>query len=153
MRFAVVVSRLKPEVTLGLLKGALGHMEGNGLPIAREDIFEAPGAFEIPLLAQRLARSGRYGGIICLGCVVKGDTANFEYVSMGASMGIMQAQLETGVPISLGVLMTYNDEQANDRSRTDGEKAARNKGIEAAAACLETALALSRIEKSEAARA
>ncbi len=135
MRFAVVVSRFNEEITGGLLRGTRAYLAEKGLALAETDLIWAPGAFEIPLIAQKLARTGRYAGVICLGCVIKGDTAHFEFISLGATVGIMQAQLATGVPISFGVLTTYDDAQAEARSRDD----AHNKGREAAAACVEAA--------------
>ncbi len=100
-----------------------------------------PGAFEIPLIAQTLAECGRYDGVVCLGCVIKGDTAHFEFISLGAAAGLMQATLNTEVPVTFGILTTYTDEQARIRSRDD----AANKGREAAAACVETLDTLARI--------
>ncbi len=141
MRFAVVVSRFNEEVTGGLLRGTRAYLAEKNAPVREEDVIYAPGAFEIPLIAQRLARTGRYAGVICLGCVIKGDTAHFEFISLGATLGIQQASLATGVPISFGVLTTYTDEQATARSREDSH----NKGREAAAACLESAQVLARI--------
>lgn len=141
MRFAVIVSRFNQEVTGGLLKGTRAYLAEQGAHLNDEDLFWAPGAFEIPLLAQKLAKTSRYAGVICLGCVIKGDTAHFEFISLGATIGIQQASLNTGVPISFGVLTTYTDAQAEARSRDD----AHNKGREAAAACLESAQLLARI--------
>lgn len=135
MKFAIVVSRFNAEVTDGLLQGALEYLGEKGVTPAPQDVFKAPGAFETPLIAQTLVRTGRYAGVICLGCVIKGDTAHFEFISLGATVGIMQASLSTNTPISFGILTTYNDEQAEARS-TPG---AHNKGREAAAACFETA--------------
>ena len=103
----------------------------------------APGAFEIPLLAQALARTGRVDGIICLGCVTKHETAHFEFVSLGATMGLMQAMLATGVPMAFGILTTYTDEQAAARSAED----ANNKGIEAAAAVVSSLETLERFKR------
>ena len=143
-RLAVVVSQFNPEVTGGLLAGTRHELGERGIPLLDADVFSAPGAFEIPLLAQTLARSGRYAGVICLGCVIKGDTAHFEFISLGAAAGLMQATLATGVPITFGILTTYTDEQALVRSRDD----AANKGREAAAACAE---ALATLEKIKAA--
>jgi 6,7-dimethyl-8-ribityllumazine synthase len=143
-RLAVVVSQFNPEVTGGLLAGTRRELEERGVPLQDADVFSAPGAFEIPLLAQTLAKSGRYAGVICLGCVIKGDTAHFEFISLGAATGLMQATLATGVPITFGILTTYTDEQALVRSRDD----AANKGREAAAACIE---ALATLEKINAA--
>ena len=143
-RLAVVVSQFNPEVTGGLLDGTRHELGERGIPLLDADVFSAPGAFEIPLLAQTLAKSGRYAGVVCLGCVIKGDTAHFEFISLGAATGLMQATLATGVPITFGILTTYTDEQALVRSRDD----AANKGREAAAACVE---ALATLEKIKAA--
>lgn len=133
-RFAIVVSRFNEDVTLGLLDGARGFLRESGCEVANEDVFYAPGAFEIPLIAKRLAKTKRFDGVICLGCVIKGDTAHFEFISLGTAVGLMQATLKTEVPITFGILTTYTDEQAQLRSRPD----AHNKGIEAARACLES---------------
>jgi 6,7-dimethyl-8-ribityllumazine synthase len=140
-RFAVAISRFNPEVTGGLLAGALAEFAERGATVADADVFEAPGAFELPLIAQALARTGRYVGIACLGCVIKGDTAHFEFISAGAAWGLVSAGLATETPIAFGVLTTYTDEQAELRSRDD----AGNKGREAAAACVEAAATLAAI--------
>lgn len=139
---AIVLSRFNQEVTSGLLNGAVTYLAENG--IAAPQIYHAPGAFEIPLIAKTLAKSGRYDGVICLGCVIKGDTAHFEYISLGATMGLMTAALETGVPLTFGILTTYSDEQAIVRSRND----AHNKGREAAAACVEALETLTAIRQA-----
>ncbi|MGE0615833.1 MAG: 6,7-dimethyl-8-ribityllumazine synthase [Bacteriovoracia bacterium] len=141
MKFAIVISRFNEEVTRGLLAGAKAYLAEKGVELADSDVTWAPGAFEAPLLAQRLARTGRFDGVICLGCVIKGDTAHFEFISLGATIGIQQAMLTTGVPISFGILTTYTDEQAEKRAQPGAE----NKGREAAAACFETALTLKSI--------
>ena len=141
-RIAVIVSRFNEEITSGLLLGARAYLDERGVPLREDDVFLAPGAFEMPLLAQSLARSGRFGGIVCLGCVIKGDTAHFEYISLAASTGLMSATLSTGVPMAFGILTTYSDEQAQARSRDD----AHNKGREAVAACLESMNVLKAIE-------
>lgn len=141
MRFACVVSRFNPEVTDGLLAGAREALAEKGLGIHEEDLHYAPGAFELPLIAKKLAKTGHYEGVICLGCVIKGDTAHFEFISLGTAMGLQQASLETGVPIAFGVLTTYNDEQAQIRSKPGHE----NKGREAALAVLEAAHVLRKI--------
>jgi 6,7-dimethyl-8-ribityllumazine synthase len=142
-RLALVVSRFNEEVTGGLRRGAIEWLGEHGIPVRNEDVLPAPGAFELPLLAQALARTGRFDGVICLGCVIKGDTAHFEFISLGAATGLMQAGLSTGVPIAFGVLTTYTDEQAVARSRDD----IHNKGREAAAACVESIALLQQIEK------
>ncbi|MGZ3689010.1 MAG: 6,7-dimethyl-8-ribityllumazine synthase [Bdellovibrionota bacterium] len=142
-RFAVVVSKFNPEVTDGLLEGALSYLREQDVRVDPSDVFRASGAFEIPLIAQTLAKTHRYSGVIGLGCVIKGETAHFEFISLGATLGIQQASLATEVPISFGILTTYNDDQAERRSKPDAE----NKGREAAAACLETAQLLLAIRK------
>jgi 6,7-dimethyl-8-ribityllumazine synthase len=102
-----------------------------------EDII-APGAFELPLIAKVAAKTGRYSAVICLGCVIKGETAHFEYISESVAHGLMQASLETDVPISFGVLTTYTQEQAELRAQAGNE----NKGREAALAAYRSAKAL-----------
>lgn len=133
-RIALVVSRFNDDITGGLRRGALEWLGEHAITVAETDLIAAPGAFELPLIAQALARTGRYQGVICLGCVIKGDTAHFEFISLGAATGLMQASLATGVPIAFGILTTYTEEQAIARSRAD----VHNKGREAAAACVES---------------
>lgn len=144
-RIAIIVSRFNEEVTSGLLRGAIKLLESKNIKIREQDIFTAPGAFEIPLIAQTLAQSGSYSGVICLGCVIKGDTAHFEFISLGATVGLMQSMLNTETPITFGILTAYNEDQAKTRSRDDAE----NKGREAAAACLETITILERIAETQ----
>lgn len=139
-RLALIVSQFNPEVTHGLRDGALAYLAENGVSVAPEHVYSAPGAFEIPLIARRLAE-GEFDGVICLGCVIKGDTAHFEYISEAAAHGLMQAGLATGKPITFGILTTYTDEQAILRSRNDEH----NKGREAAAACLQALRTLATI--------
>ncbi len=140
-KFAVIVSRFNSEITEGLLAGALKTFEEKGLQKQEVDVFHAPGAFEMPLMAKKLAATQKYSGVVCLGAVIKGDTAHFEFISLGAATGIMQAMLDTGVPISFGILTTYTEEQALQRSKPGSE----NKGREAALACLETSGFLAQI--------
>jgi 6,7-dimethyl-8-ribityllumazine synthase len=141
MKFAVVISRYNTDITDGLLRGTLEFLREKGVEPAPEDIIDAPGAFEIPLLAQTLARTKKYAGVICLGCVIKGDTAHFEFISLGASIGILQASLATETPIAFGILTTYTDEQAEARA----QPGAHNKGREAANACYQSVQVLNRI--------
>src|SRR6185437_7502963 len=141
MNVAIVVSQFNEEITSGLLRGTAKYLSDQDIYVRETDIFKAPGAFEIPLIAQTLAKSGHYDGVICLGCVIKGDTAHFEFISLGATVGLMQASLKTKVPITFGILTTYDDEQAIKRSLPD----AHNKGREAAAACVESLEVLDRI--------
>ncbi|NDD92520.1 6,7-dimethyl-8-ribityllumazine synthase [bacterium] len=139
-RIAIVKSEFNEAVTGGLRSGALDVLHERG--VTRVDEYSAPGAFEIPLIAKKLARSGLYSGVIGLGCVIKGDTAHFEFISLGAAIGIQMASLETGVPISFGILTTYTDEQALVRSAKDEH----NKGREAALAVLSSIETLRKIQ-------
>jgi 6,7-dimethyl-8-ribityllumazine synthase len=139
-RIAIVVSEFNREITGGLLQGAREALSERGVKFIDE--FNAPGAFEIPLIAKKLATVGSYQGVICLGCVIKGDTAHFEFISLGATLGIQWASLETGVPISFGILTTYSEEQGIVRSAKDEH----NKGREAALAVLGSLDILQRIK-------
>ncbi len=144
-RFAVVVSRFNSEVTEGLLSGAIAYFGEHGVSKDDLKIVYAPGAFEMPLIAKKLAQTKRFAGVVCLGAVIKGDTAHFEFISAGATYGIMQAMLDTDTPIAFGILTTYTDDQASVRSQAQGDYASQNKGREAAAACHETAQLLARL--------
>lgn len=132
-RIAVIVSRFNEEVTGGLLKGTLAVLKENNFEEKNYDIIYVPGAFEIPLTAKHLLLNGKYCGIICLGAVIKGDTAHFEYISNAVSVGLMSLNIEFNTPVSFGVLTCYNDEQAEIRS-SDNEH---NKGREAAQAVID----------------
>ena len=142
-RFAIVVSRFNEEVTGGLLAGARALLVENGVATDDVAVVEVPGAFEIPLAARTLAVTGRYDAIVCLGCLIKGDTMHFEYIASAVSQGIMDAGLTTGVPITFGVLTTLTDEQASIRAAAGPE----NKGREAALAALEMIEVLRRIQR------
>lgn len=135
MKVAILVSKFNEEVTGGLLWGAREVLIEKNIAFDERDLFWLPGAFEIPLIAKKLAKTGRYQAIVALGCVIKGDTAHFEFISLSTTIGIQQVSLETGVPVSFGILTTYTDEQATARSKKD----AHNKGREAALAVLESA--------------
>lgn len=138
MRFAIVVSEFNADINDGLLAGALELFAEQKVKVKKEDVFRAPGAFELPLLAKKLAKKKTYDGVVCLGCVIKGDTMHFEFISLASAMGILQAGLETEKPVAFGVLTTLDEEQARVRSLPGPE----NKGREAAAACLSAARAL-----------
>ena len=141
-RFAIVVSRFNPEITEGLLQGARVTLEEAGVRDDDITLVRVPGAFELPIAAQRLAESGRVDAVICLGCLIKGDTMHFEYIADAATRGIAEVGLATGVPVTFGVLTTLTDEQAELRARPgDG-----NKGREAAAAAIEMATLLRAID-------
>jgi 6,7-dimethyl-8-ribityllumazine synthase len=146
-RFAIAVSRFNPEITEGLLAGAreaLTEADVNADDVA---VVHVPGAFELPLVAQRLAESGRFDAVICLGCLIKGDTMHFEYIAEAATRGISEVTLSTGVPVTFGVLTTLTDEQAAVRSQPGSD----NKGREAALAAVEMATLLREIDRGPAA--
>lgn len=139
-RIAIVISRFNEKVTTGLLNGAKAELAERGAPVSDADIFDVPGAFEIPLVAKKLAQTGKFAGVVCIGAVIKGETAHFEYISEAAAHGLMQVSLETEVPVTFGILTTYTAFQAFERSGDDEH----NKGREAAAACMEALEALAR---------
>jgi 6,7-dimethyl-8-ribityllumazine synthase len=132
-RFAVVVSSFNQDITDGLLRGARAALSDAGVDSADVTVVRVPGAFEIPLTARRLAGSGRYDAIICLGCVIKGETMHFEYIASAVSQGIMAVSADTGVPVTFGVLTTLTEEQATARSGEGTD----NKGREAALSAVE----------------
>ncbi|RLB70291.1 MAG: 6,7-dimethyl-8-ribityllumazine synthase [Deltaproteobacteria bacterium] len=133
-RIALVTSRFNSFITERLLEGALDALQRHGVNPDSCQVYRIPGAFEIPLVAKKLAKSGNFDGIICLGAVIKGDTPHFDYVSAEVSKGIAQTSLETELPISFGILTTNNVEQAIERAGTK----AGNKGWDAAVSLLET---------------
>ena len=142
-RFAIVVSRFNEEITDGLLRGAREVFSEASVRDEDLTIVRVPGAFEIPIAAQRLAESGDYDAIVCLGCLIKGDTMHFEYIAEAASHGIVQAAAATGIPMAFGVLTTMTEEQAVERSGTGPA----NKGREAAAAAMEMATLFRKLDE------
>ncbi len=141
LRIAVVCGRFNDLITNRLLDGALAGLAIHGVQEADVAVAWVPGAFEIPLAAKTFALTGRYDAVIALGCVIRGDTAHFEYVAGPCAEGISQAQLETGVPIVFGVLTTENLEQSLERSDVEGD----NKGEESARTALEMVDLLRRV--------
>jgi 6,7-dimethyl-8-ribityllumazine synthase len=139
LSIAVVVSRYNEDVSKRLLRGALAALEEQG--VAEPDVFWVPGALELPITALALAEKGGHDAIVCLGCVIRGETYHFEVVANQASAGLMQVMLDTGVPIAFGVLTTDDRDQAQARS---GLKS--NKGAEAALAAIEMANLLRTIQ-------
>ena len=134
-RFAIVVSRFNEEITEGLLTGARQALAEAGVRDDDVSVFRVPGAFEIPVTALRAARTGRFDAIICIGCLIKGDTMHFEYIASAACNGIADAAAATGIPMALGVLTTLTEEQAVERAAAGPG----NKGREAALAAIEMA--------------
>jgi len=134
-RFAVIVSKYNDFVTDRLQTGALAALEAAGVSPDAITIVRVPGAFEIPLAAQHAGESGRFDAVICLGCLIRGETPHFEYISSAVSQGLTMAAAATGVPMAFGVLTTNSIEEALARA---GEGSG-NKGHEAAVAAIEMA--------------
>jgi 6,7-dimethyl-8-ribityllumazine synthase len=132
-RVALVASRFNDFFTRELLGGAEDCLRRHGVPDENVDVAWVPGSFEIPLAAKRLAASGRYGAVVCLGCLIQGDTPHFQYIASEVSKGIAHVSLETGVPVVFGVITAETLEQAMERAGTK----AGNKGFDAAATALE----------------
>jgi 6,7-dimethyl-8-ribityllumazine synthase len=145
-RFAVVAARFNEVVVQKLVEGAEACLRKHGVGDDDVDLAWTPGAFEIPLVARRLAETGAYDAVICLGAVIRGDTAHFEHVAGQAAAGIREAGVATGVPVIFGVLATETLEQAVDRA---GGKHG-NKGWDAAMAAMEMAGLLEALPKPEA---
>ncbi len=141
-RFAIVVSRFNELITEPLLNGALDTLKRHGADLDQVTVAWCPGAYELPLVAKRLAATGQYDAVICLGAVIRGATYHFELVAGGAGSGITSAALDTGVPIIFGVITTDTIEQALERAGTK----AGNKGSDAALAAIETVNLLRQID-------
>lgn len=140
-RIVVVASRFNDHVVSSLVKGATATWVARGGAEPDLKILRVPGAFELPLVARRLALSGRYDAVVALGCVIRGDTPHFEYVAGECARGLQQTSLETGVPVAFGVLTVESLEQALERA-ADGPA---NKGGEAMDTALEMASLLARL--------
>ncbi len=139
LRIAVVVARFNEDITKRLLRGAQESLQQHG--VEESDVYWVPGSLELPVTALALAEKGAHDAIVCLGCVIRGETFHFEVVAMQAASGIMQVQLDTGVPIAFGVLTTEDRDQALARS---GPKS--NKGGDAAETAIEMANLLREIQ-------
>lgn len=135
LTFGIIVSRFNSFICERLLEGAIDALVRHGGDANTIAIARVPGAFEIPLAAKKLAESGKYDALICLGAVIRGSTPHFDYVAAEVSKGVASVSLESGVPISFGVLTTDTIEQAVERAGTK----AGNKGFEAAVTAIETA--------------
>ncbi len=141
-RFAIVAARFNSMITEALLSGCLDTFARHGVPEDRVDVAWVPGSFEIPLVARKLAESGRYSAVITLGCVIRGETGHYDHVAGQAAGGVLQAGLSSRVPVIFGVLTTETVEQALNRS---GLKAG-NKGIDSALAAIEMVNLLRKLE-------
>jgi len=135
LNFGVVVSRFNHTITHQLLQGAQAALLAHGAEEQNIGVAWVPGAFELPLIAKKMAQSGRYHAVVCLGAVIRGETAHFEFVAGEAANGVAAAALETGIPILFGVLTTETLEQAVERADTK----VGNKGAETALAAIEVA--------------
>ena len=152
MRVAVVVSRFNEFVTDLLLEGALEKLAELGVDDGSVTVAYVPGAFELPLAAQRLAATGDHDAVVCLGAVIRGDTDHHIHVGGQAAAGCQRVQLDTGVPVGLGVLTTDTLEQALDGPARAGGRRHGNKGADAAVAAVEMADLLRQLPKADAGR-
>ena len=134
-RFAVIVSRFNEAITSSLRDAAIAALKEAGAADANVQLLTVPGAFEIPQAARAAAETGRFEAVVCLGCIIRGETPHFEYIAAAVAHGITAAAGETGVPMAFGVLTTDTAEQAAARSGPGAD----NKGREAAAAAIEMA--------------
>jgi 6,7-dimethyl-8-ribityllumazine synthase len=133
MRLVIIASRFNSEIVDGLLEGANRALVDSGVDPDGVPVFRVPGAFEIPLAAKRAAISRKYDAVIAIGCLIRGETPHFEYISNQTSLGIGLVALETGVPVAFGVITVNNDEQAVARAGSNND----NKGYEAAMSAIE----------------
>jgi 6,7-dimethyl-8-ribityllumazine synthase len=131
-RYAIVVSRYNENITAKLLDGAIATLKAHGIPDESIDVAWVPGAWEIPLIAERLAESESYAAVICLGAVIKGETTHDEHINRQVSASLGQLSLDTGVPVAFGILTCNTMEQAIHRAGGN----VGNKGIECAEAAL-----------------
>lgn len=144
LRFAIVISRFNELITTRLLSGAEDALARHGCNLdSQVDVAYVPGTFEMPMVARKLAESGRYDAVICLGAVIRGATPHFDYVANEVSKGIATVALQTGVPCLFGVLTTDSIEQAIERAGTKSG----NKGWDAAVAAIEMANLLKALEE------
>lgn len=141
LTFGVVVSRFNEFITARLLEGTEDALLRHGAKGDDIEVVRVPGSFEIPLLARKLATTGKYDAIICLGTVIRGATPHFEYVAAEVSKGIAQASLETGVPVAFGIITADTIEQAVERA---GSKSG-NKGWDAALSAIEMARVMKKL--------
>ena len=145
LRIALLASRFNETITKSLLEGALSALRRHGLDDASITVAWVPGAFELPMAAKRLADSGEFDAIVCLGAVIRGATSHYDYVCSQAASGIARVSLDTGVPVIFGVLTTETIEQAIERSGTK----AGNKGFDSAVAAIEMADLLRQLPKGQ----
>jgi len=141
LKIGIVVSRWNEFITKQLLEGALDALRRNGANLDDVTIAHVPGSFEIPVAVRALAESGKYDGIVALGCVIRGSTTHYDHIASSVTSGISQVMLTTGIPVAFGVITTESIEQAIERA---GSKAG-NKGAEAALVAVEMASLLQQV--------
>lgn len=142
MKVALVAARFNEFITAKLIGGALDGLKRHGVPEEAIHLAWVPGAFEIPLIASKMAKSGKYDAVICLGAVIRGSTSHYDYVCSEVSKGIAQVSLASDIPVMFGVLTTENIEQAIERA---GSKAG-NKGFDCAVGAIEMVNLIHEIE-------
>ncbi|PJI07764.1 MULTISPECIES: 6,7-dimethyl-8-ribityllumazine synthase [Clostridium] len=143
LKFAIIASRFNEFIVSKLLSGAIDALKRHGSQEEDIEVAWTPGAFEIPLIAEKMASSGKYNAVICVGAVIRGATPHFDYVASEVSKGIAQTSLKTGCPVIFGILTTDNIEQAVERAGTKSG----NKGFDAAVTAIEMANLVKNIEK------
>ena len=144
-RYAIVAARFNDHIVGPMLDAAMTTLQQRGAEEGQVDVVRVPGAFELAIAAQHFANTGRYQAIICLGCVIRGDTPHFDYVCDAATQGLTEVALKTNIPVVFGVLTTDNEEQALARSgATDS-----NKGADAALTAMEMVTVCQRIESGQ----
>jgi 6,7-dimethyl-8-ribityllumazine synthase len=134
-RFALLVTRFNDFITSKLLAGAVDTLQRHGCPDGQMTVVRVPGSYELPLAARKLVGTGRYDAVICLGCIIRGQTPHFEFIAAECAKGIAQVAMESGTPVTFGVITADTLEQAIERA---GAKAG-NKGSDAALAAIELA--------------
>ncbi len=145
LRFGIVLSRFNDFIGRRLYEGAMDGLVRHGVKEDDVELALVPGAFEIPVVAKKMAQSGKYAAVVCLGVVIRGQTPHFEYVASEVSKGIANVSLDTGVPIMFGVVTAENLEQAIERAGTK----AGNKGYDAAVGAIEMANVIGQIGRAE----
>jgi 6,7-dimethyl-8-ribityllumazine synthase len=141
-KYLIIAAEFNDLITKALVEGALGRFRSADFSMDRVETVWVPGAFELPVVASKAAKSGKYSAILCLGCVIRGDTPHFDYVAGEAARGLMQVSIDTEVPIIFGVLTTENSAQALERCGLKGG----NKGADAATAAMKMSKVMSHLE-------
>ena len=145
LRVSVIASRFNNDITARLVAGVEMALTDLGVSEANRVTYWVPGSFELPLAAKTVALQGKWDALVCVGAVIKGETAHFEYISAEVSRGLADVMQQTGVPLGFGVLTTYTTEQALERSKDD----ASNKGYEATASAIEMASLLKQLKEEK----